>query len=775
MITKTNFNLIIRNWKRNKIYSIISIFSLAIGLACINLFIAFIINEWQISVGNIDNDRIFLLQSDNPTNIASDEKTLYARSELHPILKERYPEIENYCRFQNISSSSVFKAGEFLSTKMRFVGADTSITKIFPISLIAGDIYQTLSSPNEAAISAQAAIKAFGRTDVLGQSFSVSTAKEELNYTITSIIDNSATQSFLEYDILLPINNKTYRGGVTFVKLDKERSKAKILSKMKTDKDLPRLSKECQYYLQPISDVYYDTSEILQAWKFIIHRDKSFINIGILAAVCILLISCFNYINMHLAQLLKNEKNIGIQSLLGADKTQLRSSLVFETFMTILAGFLFSIGLVLLMMPTFNSIFDAHITAIFLFSKWVLLYYLVLMVLLTIIPSAYLFYRLKQQHLTLLNKSIIPHRKVQFTNGMVVLQSIISIILIIGTIVYTKQLSYIAKTANIDKNLIEIKANNLPPQKLKTFKDEIISQPNIVAASISGSSYSCGFVREDQDHILENFYTVDNDFIKTHNLSLISGENFTADFNSNKNKAIVNETYVKNNGIVDPIGKPLSAKEPFITISGVVADFYTRPFDHKVEPIIIYPSDYYPVYIGQVLQLKLEPNNISQTIYQIQNKWQTFFPSKPFEYDFIKDQFKLLHIKHVKTATMIRFFSFISIFLTAFGLFGLTTYSTKNKTKEIGIRKVSGATVSEVMTMLNRDFVKWVAIAFVIATPIAYYTMNKWLENFAYKTNLSWWIFALAGLLALGIALLTVSWQSWKAATRNPVEALRYE
>jgi putative ABC transport system permease protein len=776
MIIRTNFNLIIRKWKRNKIYSVISISSLAIGLACINLFIAFIINEWQISVGSVDNDRIFLLQSDNPTNIASDEKTLYMRSELHPILKERYPEIENYCRFQDISWNSVFRAEEFKSTQMLLLCADTSITEFFPIPLIAGDIPQTLSSPNEAAISMQTALKVFGRTDVLGQSFSISTLQDESNFTITSIIDNSATQSFLKYDILLPINNKTFRGGVTFVRLDKESSKEKILSKMKKDKELlPRLSEECQYYLQPISEAYYDTSEILQAWKFIVHRDKSFINIGILAALCILLISCFNYINMYMAQLLKSEKSIGLQSLLGADKAQLRFHLFFETSMTILIGFLFSIGLVIVMMPTINSIFDAHVTSNFLFSKWVLLYYIVLMVLLTIIPSAYLFFKLKQKPLTLLNRHFIPHRKTQFTNGMVVVQTIISIILIVGTIVYSKQLSYIAETANIDNNLIEIKANNLPTEKLKAFKDEIISLPNIGAGTISASSYLTGIVRTYEDHSQQTLYAVDNDFITTHNLSLIYGEDFTTDFNSNKNKVIVNETYIKSNSIVDPIGKPLSAKEPNKTISGVVADFYNEPFSNRVKPITIYPISYYPYSYGQVLQLRLDPNNFPQTISVIQNKWQTFFPDRPFDYDFIKDKFESLHIKHAKTATMIRFFSLISIFLTAFGLFGLISYSTKKRTKEIGIRKVNGARISEVLVLLNKDFVKWVIIAFVIATPIAYYAMHKWLENFAYKTELSWWIFALAGVLALGIALLTVSFQSWKAATKNPVESLRYE
>jgi putative ABC transport system permease protein len=397
------------------------------------------------------------------------------------------------------------------------------------------------------------------------------------------------------------------------------------------------------------------------------------------------------------------------------------------------------------------------------------------MILLTIIPSAYLFLKLKQQPLILLNKRFIPHRKVQFTNGMVVVQTIVSIILIVGTIVYYKQLSFMAKTANIDNNIIEIKANNLPTQKLKAFKDEIISQPNLAAGTISASSYLTGIVREYEDHSKQTLYAVDNDFITTHNLSLIYGEDFTTDFNSNKNKVIVNETYIKSNGIIDPIGKPLSANEPNKTISGVVADFYNEPFSNRVKPITIYPISYYPYGYGQVLQLRLDPNNFPQTISEIQNKWQTFFPNRPFDYAFIKDKFELLHIKYAKTATMILFFSLISIFLTAFGLFGLISYSTKNRTKEIGIRKVNGAKVSEIVAMLNKDFVKWVAIAFVIATPIAYYAMHKWLENFAYKTELSWWIFALAGLLALGIALLTVSWQSWKAATRNPVEALRYE
>ena len=263
--------------------------------------------------------------------------------------------------------------------------------------------------------------------------------------------------------------------------------------------------------------------------------------------------------------------------------------------------------------------------------------------------------------------------------------------------------------------------------------------------------------------------------MQTHNFNLKEGEGFTENETLESKKVIVNQTFINKFGINEPIGKLLPVTDKSLSIKGVIADFYSEPFSKSVKPTIIYPLSNKEENDFKVLQLRLNRDLIAPTVNELKKIWEATFPNTIFNYTFIRDDFRQLHSNYSKVASIVSFFTIISIFLTGFGLFGMTWYSVERRTKEIGIRKVNGAKISEILILLNRDFVKWVAIAFVIATPIAWYAMHKWLENFAYKTELSWWIFALAGLLALGVALVTVSWQSWRAATRNPVEALRYE
>jgi putative ABC transport system permease protein len=776
MFSKTNLILILRNWKRNKILSSISILSLVIGLVCSNLLIAFVANEWQISEGSPDKNRIFLLKSDNPMDEQNKEKTSFILPKLPPLIKERYPEVENYCRFQNVDDNSVFEAGDFISDKIFFVRTDKNLGDFFNLPSLAGNVEKTLSNPGEAAITTSIAKLIFGSTDVLGKSFTVEERDVKSLYKITSVIDDSKTASFLKFDILLPLNLNTYFGGVTFVKLDAETSSASVLAKMKDDsKILPRLTETCQYYLQPLTDVYFDTSETQSSWKFMMHRDKSFLYISIIAAIAILLISSFNYVNMYLVRIFKNEKNISIQKMLGANENQLRLQLISETFLAVVAAFLLSFGFVVLLIPVFNSIFGAHISVAFLATGKVVAGYLILILLLTVIPSSYLLLRIGRSPFSHLFKTNSPHFKTRIANSMVALQFTFSIILIIGAMLYSKQLHFISKTANIDKNIIEINANGLPSLKLKTFKNEITRLNGINSATISSTGFLNAWTMLGDDNVAILSYNFDSDFMKTHGFTLKSGEGFSKNEPSGGKQILVNETFVKKFGINDPVGKQLPAFDKSLTIKGVIADFHTESFNKLVKPTIIAPFNFEKDNDLQVIQLQLANIGLAPALAEIKSKWEANFPDKVFNYTFIHDEFNQFHSNYTKTAKIISFFTLISIFLTAFGLFGITWYSIERRIKEIGIRKINGANISEILLLLNKDFVKWVGLAFVVATPFAYYAMHKWLQNFAYKTELSWWIFALAGLLALGIALLTVSWQSWRAAMRNPVEALRYE
>ena len=776
MFSKTNLNLIIRGWQRNKLFSVIAILSLVVGLACSNLLIAFVANEWQISVGSPDKDRIFLLKSDNPMDEKNLEKTSFIIPALPPLLKERYPEVETYCRFQKANENVVFETESFKSDKILFLRSDNAVAHFFNIREIIGDLEKTLSSPGEAAITVSTARMIFGNEDVMGKTFLMSDNNRKDLYIITTLIDDSKTASFLKFDVLLPLDLDAYIGGVTFLKLNDKAASASVLLKMKEDGEiLPRLTQSCQYYLQSMSDVYFDVSENQSSWGFLLKRDRSFLYISLLSAIAILLIACFNYINMYLVRAFKNEKNSGIQKIFGASNSQLRGQLLTETFLAVIISFLLSFLIIAMLLPIFNSLFNAHLSFLFFANKSVIAAYFVLILFLIFVPSLYLFFRIKTASPGELLKPGSTNFKAKFANWMVSLQFIISIVLIIVSLVYSKQLGFITKTANIDGDIIEINGSGMSSAALQTFKNEACKLIGVQAGTLSGSNFLSPWIVLGDDNVPIVQYSFDSGFLHTHNFNLTEGEGFTETQTRESKKVIVNQAFIDKFEIDEPIGKLLPTSDKSYIINGVVADFYSEAFSKRVKPTVIHPLNITNEDGFQVLQLRLDGDLIASTIDELKKVWQATFPDKIFNFTFIRDEFNQFHNNYSRVASIVGFFTIISIFLTGFGLFGMTWYSVERRTKEIGIRKVNGAKVSEVMTMLNKDFVKWVAIAFIIATPIAWYAMNKWLENFAYKTNLSWWIFALAGLLALGVALLTISFQTWRAATRNPVEALRDE
>ena len=270
---------------------------------------------------------------------------------------------------------------------------------------------------------------------------------------------------------------------------------------------------------------------------------------------------------------------------------------------------------------------------------------------------------------------------------------------------------------------------------------------------------------------------VDDEFAETYGIKMNDGRFYSRDFATDlTNGFVINQTAANEMGFENPIGQELTMWGRKGTIIGVTNDFHFSSLHNKIEPLIFHipePENVNRSY--RVLSMRIKPNSMPQSLDYIKKTWETYFPNEDFEYYFMDEKLKANYVSEARMGTLFKYFSFLVIFIACLGLYGLTAFTIEQKNKEIGIRKVNGAKVSEILTMLNKDFIKWVAIAFIIATPIAYYVMNKWLENFAYKTTLSWWIFALAGVITLGIALLTVSWQSWRAASKNPVEALRYE
>ncbi|MGV8947601.1 MAG: ABC transporter permease [Lutibacter sp.] len=775
MFSRINLNLIIRTWYRNKTISIIALLSLILGIASCNLLVGFIINEWQISKESVDSSRIFLLRTDLQVDEQL-EKSSYIFPELPSLLIDKYPEIESYCRFQSFDNL-ILESNNFKSNDQLILSADNSIVDFFKFSEINGSLAETLSKPNEIAITYSLEKKIFGKENALGKPLTISNENSKTVYKITSIIDDSKIKSLLKFDVLLPLDMKQYFGGITFLKLKNYNSAETLLKKLKTDiSSLPRMTPTSNYYLQDFSSVYFDKSETLTDWEFLLRRDISLIRVSIFSAITILIIACFNYINMMLVLYFKNKKNRVIKKVLGAKNKQLQLQIISENFIAVIISFILSFGIIGLILPTFNTIFNGHLTMSIFLNINVLLVSVALIFILTIVPSIFIFSNLVNDSSVYSDKEKISKLKSKVVKSIVIVQFTTSIVLIIASFVSYNQLKYIFNKGNFSENIIEIKSSQKSFTELNTLKKEINKITGVVSGTISTSNFFNSWlisIKGNTSQVL--YYNFDADFIKTHNLTLKSGNPFPESTNGFNENIIVNEAFVESFNLKNPIGTTIPFNNKNHTITGIIKDFHTEPFSKNIKPTVIGSLNNNLDYRYSVIQFKLEDALIEPTLNEIKKLWIEMYPNEIFSFVFIKDEFNSFHQDYFRLYKIVRFFTIISLLLTIFGLFGTAFYFIESRTKEIGIRKINGATITQILSLLNKNFIKWVGVAFVIAVPVSWYFMSKWLENFAYKITLNWWIFAISGIIALIIAVLTVSWQSFKAATKNPVNALRDE
>jgi putative ABC transport system permease protein len=491
----------------------------------------------------------------------------------------------------------------------------------------------------------------------------------------------------------------------------------------------------------------------------------------------VLLIGITNYLFISSGTISLRSKEFSVKQHLGIGKGGIFRQLLTESFIHYFLAGITAIFLLLILRDGVERLFGDTFLLLQLQQKLPELLFLLLAI--SLLSGLFLYLGLRSNHKGQSQPGLVSppfrNRKIAYVSAF---QFCISIALIASILTVFKQLNFaLEKDLGFKaENIISILNGDIGG-KSETLIAELNNIPGVVNASASFGipgleSTQNGYKPEGSDQwLMLNALHVDDYFFDMFQVKLLSGRNFRKGKDIDNNSFIINETLAKQLGWQNPVRKTINRNGNH-NIIGVVKDFQISSIYEKIPPLIISKenqSDFY------TMSIALRPDNIPQTLKQIEKIWSKVIPNAPFNYFFLDERINSMYDNVQKTIHILLIFTGISILISVLGLFGITFLLINSRTKEIGIRKVNGAHISEVLVMLNRDFVKWVAIAFVIATPIAWYAMNKWLQNFAYKTELSWWIFALAGLLALGIALLTVSWQSWRAARRNPVEALRYE
>ncbi len=787
---KKNFIIALRSLMNHKKYALINIFGLAIGLACFILITIWVQDELSFDNFHKDADNIHIVFRKE-----SGKRSAVSSKLLAPALKEELPEVLEATCFRQLPEAFnilfQYKENSFVE---KIAMADNQFFKVFSFPLLIGDPSTAFSDPNSVVITERMSQKYFGGEEALGKTFSITAFGQKKLLTVSGVLENIPHNSHIQSELILPIEFMNYFGAEwdvwgnfsvnTYIRTQDNISSTQLEKKILACKEGHFSEENISYSVLPITKIHLNTSNV---GFFTTTGDIKYVYIFSAIAAIILLIACMNYMNLSNALSLKRSKEIGIRKTLGSKRGQIIQQYFGETFILVSVALFCSILLVQICLPVLNYLSAKSLTVPYTNPLFILTL-LGIIVSTSLISGIYpaLFVSGFQPIKVLKGKFVSSPQSINIRKGLVVFQFALSILIVIGAIAVSNQLKFIQSiNLGYDKEYVACATiKDDISNKYEAFKNEMLLSGNVLNVSRSENMQAAG-MSSTQDvnwpgkqKIFNTWVLdVDDEFAETYGIKMNAGRFYSRDFATDLTDGfVINQTAANEMGFENPIGQELTMWGRKGTIIGVTNDFHFSSLHNKIEPLIFHipePENMNRSY--RVLSMRIKPNSMPQSLDYIKKTWKTYFPNENIEYYFMDEKLKANYVSEARMGTLFKYFSFLVIFIACLGLYGLTAFTIEQKTKEIGIYKVLGATIPDVMMLFSKGYVFWILTANIIATPIAWYAMHKWLENFAYKTELSWWIFALSGLLALGIALLTVSWQSWKAATRNPVEALRYE
>jgi len=674
--------------------------------------------------------------------------------------------------------------------------------------MLAGDPSTALREPNSIVIDVTTAKKYFNSTDVVGKTLFVDNNR---NCKITGVIKDIPQQSHFHFHFIRPrgkdneswLSNNTFnyilvRPGVSQAQMQKDVNatvdkyigrelEAQLHSSLK---DLQSRGSHFIYHLMPLTDIHLHSDK---SYEMEVNGNINYVYIFSLIAIFILLIACVNFMNLSTARSANRAKEVGIRKVAGSLRSHLIAQFLTESVLLSFFSLLLAILIAVTLLPLFNQLAGKAMSVGTLFSTWLFPVMIALVFIVGCVAGSYpAFYLSSFQPIQVLKGKVAKGFKNSWLrSGLVVFQFSISIVLITGTIVIYNQLDYIQSRKigyNRDQVLVVHNIYNLD-KNIKTFRSELVNIPGVENATVGDLPTSTNFDNEGwfrdaqldvtKAAVLTTFY-VDEHYVPTLGMEIEQGRNFSKDFPSDSAGIILNEAAVKILGFKDPFKETLyrpnytsntgiSGAVAFHVI-GVIKDFNFSSMHQTVGPLVIQLSNNY----GS-MAIRVNTKNVASIIDNIKTKWSNMAPGRPFSYTFMDADFNKIYSAERRTGTLFITFAVFAIFIACLGLFGLVTYAAEQRTKEIGVRKVLGASVGGIVSMLSKDFAKLVLIATIIAFPVAWWAMNKWLQSFAYRIDISWWVFVIAGIVALTIALVTVSFQAIKAAVANPVKSLRTE
>jgi putative ABC transport system permease protein len=764
-----------KNMRGSKSYLLINVGGLSIAFSIFILIMLFVVNEFNFDKFNTNGNRVYRIE---------EGKEMQVPLAVSRISKETFPEIENSVVIKSFNNPWLSYENNFFEIK-DFCFAENSFFEIFSILFIQGDPKTALDAPYTIVLAESVSKKIFGDKNPIGEQVNF---KNQTNYTVTGVIKDlpdfhlpaKAVASFKSVEEQYNVSSENWSWGlVSYLMLADNHDKDLLEKKM--NKQFSNIEnwdvKEPNFSLRSFNEIYLSPdSEANDETK---HGSMSLLIILMVVGGFIILIASINFINLTISRGLQKTNDIHIRRILGSSKTAILIQYMLDSVILCTISIVIAFAIIFFSLHFYENLIGKELNIFNLLNIKTILFIVFGIVTLGIFYGLFPAYFLtKVSSCQTAKGGQKVAKNTGFNVGLITFQYAISIVLICGTIITYKQLMF-TQNSNLGFTKEQVLSVDLVPSlkdNLNTFKSRLLENQNISGVSFISDDitqlkqYSTLVNIDDESYIFK-FAVIDPAFIPLMDIDIIQGENFSQDIQSQKSKSyILNEAawdILKNSKTKDAGYKINDG-----TLLGVIKNFHFESFHNKIEPMIFYwaSNNFY----NKAL-LKLSTANPAQTINSIDKMYKEMAPGSLCKYKFVDEEFNSLYTTERIMVKLLGIFSMLAILIATLGIISLSTMAAENRTKEIGIRKVNGAKISEILSMLNKDFVKWVAIAFIIAAPVAYYAMHKWLENFAYKTTLSWWIFALAGILALGIALLTVSWQSWRAATRNPVDALRYE
>ena len=796
---KNYFKVAFRNLLRNKIYSLINIAGLSIGLACAMLILLYVKDEVSFDKFHKNVNNIYRIVSKSKHNGVEykDGNTGFLQG---PRFEQNVPGIQSFVRIQS-GAEDIKKGSDIQSQDLLYV--DSNFFSVFTFPLLNGNGKTCLKEPHSIVLSEDAARKQFGKANAVGKIVMVKEDSAFVPYKVTAVTKRCPQNSSVKFEVLLPFkesdadaqNNDNWYSFFlnTFVVLNPNASLPRVENQMQKFyvKDATETFKAMikkygggpdvsmgTYFLQSFTTMHLNTELPPNGLANASNPMYSYILSGI--ALFVLLIACINFVNLTVARSVKRAKEIGIRKVIGSDRRQLIFQFLGESFLLCFIAFAFAVLIVQLILQVFNDLSNKALALSYLFDAKLIAGYVFLFFITGMLAGFYPALVLSgYKPVDTLYSRFNLAGKSYLQKSLVVLQFALASFLIIATFTIYAQFNFLTKT-NLgydDSNIVVVNKEQVKHSEAAIFKSELLKNSNIVdVAAKNGGQWMTGAKVANDSSISFNYETVDESYIPELKIPLVEGRNFSRAYPSDSTNAVlVNESFVKQAGWKNPIGQTVNFfynNNEIYHVIGVVKDYHYLALNQKIGPQLFTMKNNN---LYGTFNIKIRPGSETESLKYIQKTFKRFFPLSPYSYVF-KDQQKLTAYQaEAKWKQIIFFGAILTIFISCIGLFGLSVLSAEKRTKEIGIRKVLGASVQHVVTILSADFLKLVMIALVIAIPLAMITANKWLQNYPYRITLNWWMFAIASLLVAMVALTTVSFQAIKAAMANPAKSLRTE